>query len=376
MAGEYKDYYKILGVPRAATDKEIKAAYRKLARLHHPDVNPGDKGAEDKFKDIGEAYEVLSDAAKRHKYDEYGDQWKAYSQQQPAGGAQGGFGGYDYRSQGPGATTGFGGLDDLFSSIFGDTARSTGFGGFPNSSRTQPPRTLKENAEISIDISLEEAYHGTQRTFTLAIPERCPKCSGHGVITKSSSPCPDCQGTGKARGHRGLFAPECPKCMGSGRLTQPCDTCHGAGHIEKKRKLSDVKIPAGVRQAQRIRLAGQGAGGADIFLKVNILPDTRFQCDDNDIHTEFNVPYTVAALGGKAYVDSLDGRKVLTIPPGTQSGAKFRLTGLGMPSLKGASRGNLYAKAKISIGSDLTNREKELLYELAQIRNDEVTQKQ
>jgi chaperone protein DnaJ len=383
MAADYKDYYKILEIPKTADDKEIKAAYRKLARKYHPDVNQNDKASEEKFKEIGEAYEVLSDKEKRAKYDQYGDQWKEFSQAGgfngyngygfPGGDASGGFrsaGGYG------GGAQGFGGLDDLFSSLFGDAGRgsaASGFGGgFRVNNRQRPAANHRQNIDLNVEISLEEAYAGTTRSFNLGLPETCTRCSGRGTVPATGSKnCPSCDGTGKARGQRGIFAPDCPQCGGTGQATEMCPDCKGAGTIERKKRLSDVKIPAGIKHDQRIRLAGQGSGGSDI-LKVSVRPDVRFERKGDDLHTEFNLPFTVAALGGQASVETLEGRKVVSIPPGTQSGANFRLTGLGMPTLKGGVRGNLYAKAKLTVPKDLSPRERDLLYEIAKLRKDEV----
>ncbi|HEY3329559.1 MAG TPA: J domain-containing protein [Capsulimonadaceae bacterium] len=377
MASDYKDYYKILDIPKDADEKAIKAAYRKMARKYHPDVNPNDKSAEDRFKEIGEAYEVLSDKDKRQKYDQYGDQWKAFSQGGgPAGPDFGSGFGTGQAGYGGGAA-GFGGLDDLFSSLFGEGGRqSSGFSGGFRSTGSHRPRAAtahKQNVDLSVEITLEEAYHGTTRSFNLGIPETCARCSGRGAISSPGGRrCPTCDGTGKARGSRGIFAPDCPQCGGTGEAIEPCPECKGAGTIERKKRLSDVKIPAGIRQDQRIRLAGQGGGGSDIYLKVNIRHDPRFERNNDDLHTDFTVPFTVAALGGQATVETLEGRKVLSIPSGTQSGATFRLAGLGMPTLKGGVRGNLYAKAKLTVPKDLSAREKELLYEIAKLRKDEV----
>ncbi|MDR3709679.1 MAG: J domain-containing protein [Capsulimonadaceae bacterium] len=374
MAGEYKDYYKILGVSKDADDKEIKAAYRKLARKLHPDVNPGDRSAEDKFKEVGEAYEVLSDRDKRQKYDAYGDQWKAYSQ----GGGYGGFG-TNEAPGGPGSAgaAGFGGLDDLFASLFGDQTRQAGGAGFGGGFRTGPRHrgssSPRQTVDLSVEITLEEAFRGTTRSFNLAIPETCTRCSGQGTITiGEGKPCPSCGGTGKARGQRGIFAPDCPQCGGTGHAVEVCPECRGNGTIERKRRLSDVRIPAGIKQDQRLRLAGQGTAGSDVYLKVSIQPDARFERKADDLHTEFSLPFTVAALGGRAWIDTFDGRKSVTIPQGTQSGATFRLAGLGMPTLKGGARGNLYAKAKLTVPKDLSARETELLLELAKLRHDDI----
>jgi len=369
MASEYKDYYKILGISKEADDKEIKAAYRKLARKYHPDVNQGDKSSEEKFKEISEAYEVLSDKDKRQKYNMYGDQWKQYSQ---------GMGNGSAYADALGGMDGFGGLDDLFSSLFGDqsgrAAGAPGFGGgFRTSGRRQASAAPRQTVELAVEITLDESYRGTTRSFNLSLPEQCGRCNGRGAVAAAGArPCQACAGTGKARVHRGLFVQDCPQCGGTGQAMEACPDCRGTGAIDRKRRLSDVRIPAGIKPDQRLRLAGQGTNGSDVYLKVNIQPDPRFERKNDDLYGEFTVPFTVAALGGKAYIETFDGRKSVSIPPGTQSGATFRLSGLGMPTLKGGVKGNLYAKAKLTVPKDLSPREKELLIEIAAIRQDEV----
>lgn len=368
MAGEYKDYYKILGIAKDADEKEIKSAYRRMARKYHPDVNSGDKTAEDKFKDVAEAYEVLSDKDKRTKYDTYGDQWKAFSQ-------NGGFGGFHPSAGGP-STGGMGGLDDLFASLFGaDTGNAGGFGGFRAGGRTRTPTArAAANVEYPVEISFEEAFRGTTRSFTVTVPESCNRCHGTGTASAGrAKSCPVCNGTGKARAGRSIFGGACPQCGGSGQAQENCPDCHGSGTVDRQKRLTDVRIPAGIKEGQRVRLAGQGPGHSDLYLKVAIRPDPRYERKEDDLFTDFPVPYTVAALGGQAAVETLDGRKILTIPAGTQSGQHFRMTGLGFPRLKASGKGNLYARAKIVVPKSLSPRERELLQELAHLRKDEVS---
>lgn len=378
MAVDYKDYYQILGVSKGTSEKEIKAAYRKLARQYHPDVNPGDKTAEDKFKNVGEAYEVLSDTDKRAKYDQFGDQWKAYSQPGFGGGGGGPQGSGSYGD----ATFGGVGIDDFLASLFGGAGGGGapgGFGGFHDTRRTaRSQRQQEREVEYPIEITLEEAFKGTTRSFTLTLPDACGRCGGSGALSSGKhKPCNLCGGTGRAKGGRsGLFGGgTCPQCGGSGQTVEVCPECHGEGTVERQKRLSDVKIPAGVNEGQRIRLAGQGQNGGDLFLKVAVRPDARYERKGDDLHTDFPVPYTVAALGGEASVETFGGRKVLNIPAGTQSGQSFRLTGLGMPLLKtkGAQSGNLYARVKITVPKELSPRERELFTELAKLRQDKAT---
>jgi curved DNA-binding protein len=294
---EYKDYYAILGVSRDATDKEIKQAYRRLARKYHPDVNPGNKEAEEKFKEISEAYEVLSDKEKREKYDRFGQYW----QQAGRPGGTGGFtiedlGGFDFGF----GTGGPGGFTDFFEMLFGPRGTT----------RTRGP-VKGQDIEAQIEVSLQEAYTGTTKTFTIStVPGQPPK-----------------------------------------RL--------------------EVKIPAGVRDGSRIRLAGEGApsptGGpnGDLYLIVKILPDPVWERKGDDLYRDITVPFTVAALGGEVEVPTMRGKVSMKIPPGTQSGQTFRLSGLGMPRLGDHGRGDMYARVKISVPKTLTPRQRELMQELA-----------
>ena len=377
MAVDYKDYYKILGLPKTASEKEIKAAYRSLARKYHPDVNSGDKSAEDKFKDVGEAYDVLSDSDKRSKYDQFGDQWKNYSQS-GSGGSQGRSQDFDFGGAGGNNPS----IDDFLSSLFGGaggsgggfSAGQSGFGGRGGGGGRMSPAATEQDAEYPVDITLEEAYRGTTRSFTVTIPETCGQCGGAGAVSVGKGrPCPMCAGSGKVKGGRGLFGQSlCPQCGGTGQATETCPECHGEGTETKQRRLSDIKIPPGVTDGQRIRLAGQGASGGDLFLKIKLRANAKFERIGDDLKTDFAVPYTVAALGGEASVETFDGPRTLTIPAGTQSGQSFRLKGEGMPILKGGGRGNLQATVKITVPKDLSPRERDLLTELAKLRSDEV----
>ncbi|MBX6342321.1 MAG: DnaJ domain-containing protein, partial [Thermomicrobiaceae bacterium] len=314
---EFKDYYKILGVPRDADEKTIKAAYRKLARKYHPDVNKTDKQAEERFKEINEAYEVLKDPEKRAKYDRFGADWERYQQAEQAGaGADfsdwffGGRGGprvrYEYRTGGE-APSGGTGFSDFFETLFGDAfgdvfGRTTGRRG----RAARPERG--QDYEYPLEISLRDAVHGTTRRFDVQIQERCPSCGGTGL-----------------NGH-GV-----------------CPTCGGAGYTTRTKTL-EVKIPAGVRTGSRVRIAGQGApginGGAngDIYIKISIAPDPRFEVDGDDVRTEVEVPLYTAILGGEVIVPTLEKPVALKIPAGTQNGRVFRLRGKGLPSLKGSTR--------------------------------------
>lgn len=402
MGPSYKDYYKILGVEKSASEKEIKSAYRKLARKFHPDVNPGNKEAEEKFKDISEANEILSDKEKREKYDRFGDQWKMYSQGGNGGagfpGGAGGFpGGFRVEYGGPsGGAAGGPDLNDLFATLFGDMGAGPGAGrrsgarpnvrfseGFDGErvggGPTTAPRRAAPDSEAVINVSLEDAFNGATRALQLSVPETCQTCRGQGVrSTGTSRGCPACHGTGKqSRGFLGMGG-VCDMCGGTGQTDlENCPTCRGEGTVERPRRV-EVKIPAGVGEGQKIRLAGQGpaapGGGpnGDLFLVVHIEPHPMFERKGDDLYVDVPLLYTEAALGGEAKVPTLKGtRLTMRIPAGTQSGQTFRLGGQGMPKLRGGGSGDLFARAKVTVPKTLSARERELLTELAALHRAE-----
>ena len=332
MPPDYKDYYALLGVDKKANEKDIKAAYRKLARKYHPDVNPGDSAAEEKFKQVSEAYEVLSDTDKREKYDQFGDQWRAYSQGGGQGyggagaGAQGFPGGFrvDYGNQGGEQ---YGNLDDLFATLFGgmDVGGGSRMGERFGGMRQAAPRR-GQDVETNVTVSLEEAFSGTTRSLSLSIP--------------------------------------------TGRYDL------NTGRDDATTRKVEVKIPAGVQDGQKIRLSGQGGSGqggpGDLFLIVHVAPNKIFERKNDDLTVDVPVSFAVAALGGQAKVPTLKGtRLTMTIPAGAQSGQSFRLSGQGMPKLKGGGSGDLYARIKVSVPKHLTDRERELISELAALHPDE-----
>jgi len=325
-----KDYYAILGVSGSATDKEIKQAYRRLARKYHPDVNPGDKSAEARFKEINEANEVLSDPEKRKKYDQFGDQWQAAEQFAKAGrGAQ-----WDFGRGGGYTTYDFGDLGDL-GDIFGGIFQGfTGAGASTGAGRRAArPRSL----EHPVDVTLEEAYQGTKRVIQLQAEETCATCRGTGRV-------------GKAR----------------------CTTCGGAGRLLKPRRL-EVKIPPGVGDGSKVRIAGQGSegyGGAkgDLYLVVRVLPHQVFERKGDDLYAEIGIPLVTAVLGGEVAVPTLKGKVALKVPPETQNGKMFRLAGQGMPHLNDSSRGDLFARVKVTLPTKLTPQERQLFEQLKTYR--------
>lgn len=337
---EFRDYYKVLGVSRDADEKAIKAAYRKLARKYHPDVNKTDASAEERFKEINEAYEVLKDPEKRAKYDRFGADWERYREAETAGTTTGGGANWtdfsDWFSGGRGRTTtqqereAGAGFSDFFETLFGETlGRTQG----RRRTQTQPPQR-GQDYEYPVEVRLRDAYHGSTRRFDVQIQERCPTCGGTGL-----------------NGH-GL-----------------CPTCGGEGYIHRTKTL-EVKIPAGVRNGSRVRVAGQGAPGinggpsGDIYLTVKLVPDPRFELDGDNLRTDVEVPLYTALLGGEAIVQTLDNPVALTIPPETQNGRVFRLRGLGMPALKGNKRGDLLARIKVVLPTKLSADERHLFEQL------------
>jgi molecular chaperone DnaJ len=326
MAG--KDYYEILGVSRNASEKEIKQAYRSLARKHHPDINPGDKSAEAKFKEINAAYEVLSNPEKRKKYDQFGEQWE-YADQFAKSGRQERVR-WDFDRGGTsfeyGDVSGFG---DIFSSLFGDS----GIG-----SRAKRGPRHGQDVESPIEVTLEEAYHGSTRLMQLQTQEPCTACGGTGRV-----------------GNRA------------------CTICGGAGVKLNPRRL-EVKIPAGVRDGSRIRIAGEGgpglAGGkkGDLYLIVKVLPHKLFERKGDDLYAEVSVPLATAILGGEVKLPTLNGNISLSIPPETQNGKAFRLAGKGMPQLGNNKYGNMFAKVKVVLPTKLTEEEKKLFEKLRSLR--------
>ncbi len=326
MAG--KDYYQILGVSRTASEKEIKQAYRRLARKHHPDLNPGDKLAEVKFKEINAAYEVLSNPEKRKKYDQFGEQWEYADQFAKSGGQERVR--WDF---GKGGTTfeynDLGGFSDIFSSLFDDS-------GIGSRMRRGPRRG--QDIESPIKVSLEEAYHGSTRMMQLQTEEPCTACGGTGRV-----------------GNR------------------VCTICGGAGGKVNPKRL-EVKIPAGVRDGSRIRIAGEGgfglAGGSkgDLYLIVKVLTHKLFERKGDDLYTEVSVPLAIAILGGEVRLPTLNGNLSLKIPPETQNGKVFRMAGKGMPQLGNSKYGNMFAKVKVVLPSNLTEEEKNLFERLRSLR--------
>jgi molecular chaperone DnaJ len=346
-----RDYYEVLGVARTATEQEIKSAYRKLALKYHPDRNPGDKAAEDSFKEAAEAYAVLVDTDKRHMYDRFGH----------AGLGGAATGGFD-----PNAFTGFedilGGLGDIFG--FGDV-----FGGGRRRGGPQRGPDLRYDLEISF----EEAASGTETSIQIPRHEACETCHGTGAApgTKPTT-CQQCHGRGQLRYQQGFFtvARTCGQCRGTGSvISKPCTTCRGSGRIQKERKLT-VKIPAGIATGQRMRVSGEGEAGAaggpsgDLYVVIHVQDHPFWQRDGNDLYCEIPVNFPTLALGGEILIPTLDGEETFKIPDGTQTGSAFRLRGRGMPDVSGRGRGDLIVRVKVITPKKLSRDQKKLLEQL------------
>lgn len=348
-----RDYYDVLGVPRGATQDEIKKAYRKLARKYHPDVNPGDKQAEERFKEISEAYEVLGDEQKRAQYDQFGH----------VGDGGAGFGGF----QG----TGFGGLDDIFDMFFGGTGFGDGTGA---SRRPQPQRGADLRYDLTIDF--EEAAFGAKKNISIPRTENCSTCGGTGSAPGTSpSKCNVCGGTGEVRTTQntpfGRFQSirTCHRCHGTGEIiTSPCGTCHGQGRVRRTRNIS-ITIPAGVDTGSRLRVAGEGEAGilggppGDLYVIIRVRPHKVFERRKNDVYMEIPISIVQAALGDEIEVDTLDGKEKLRIPEGTQTGATFTIKGKGIPRLHGSGRGDQVVQVQVIVPTNLNDKQKQLLKE-------------
>jgi len=356
-----EDYYAVLGVPRDAKDKDIKKAYRRLARKNHPDVNPGDKGAEERFKRVQEAYDVLSDAKKRAIYDQYGF-YSENMREQPGGGAGGGTHAWDFSG------ADFGGAESSFGDIFADFFARGG------DSRSSGPRK-GEDLEHHLNISFMESIHGLSTRLTVNRRETCGVCQGAGVdSTRGSQTCPSCRGTGKELKARGVmrFSTPCRVCGGSGRVGGACSFCGGTGLVPSQETVT-VRIPPGVDSGFRMRVPRKGNGGimggppGDLYLIISVRPHELFRREGNDIVCTVPITVTEAALGTKIEVPTTDGKTLLRIPPGTQSGQKLRLRGKGAPSLRGEVRGNQIVEVRVVVPRVADERSKEILRELARL---------
>ena len=362
---EKRDYYEVLGIGKNATDAEIKSAYRKLAKKYHPDLNPGNKEAEEKFKEVNEANDVLSDPQKRQRYDQFGFAGVDPNYAAANGGGAGGFGG------------GFGGVDlgDIFGDIFGG-GFGGGFSGFGGGS---PPRTANvprkgHDIQASVILTFEEAAHGCSKKITINRQDTCPDCGGTGAA-KGTSPetCPDCGGRGyvvtQQRTPFGVMQSQqpCSHCGGRGTIIRnPCKTCRGTGKTAARKSL-EINIPAGIDDDQNIALRGQGDAGSnggpagDVIVHVTVKADPMFERDGYDVTIHVPITFSQAVLGDDVEVPTVDGRIVQHIPEGTQSGTKFRLRGQGIQYLNGRGRGDQYVIVDVEIPKKVTRAQREAL---------------
>lgn len=349
-----RDFYEVLGVSRSAADQDIKSAYRKLALQYHPDRNPGDKAAEERFKEAAEAYSVLADADKRARYDRFGHAGVA--------GAAGGSGGVDPTIFADFQDI-FGGLGDIFG--FGDM-----FGGGRRRSGPQRGTDLRYDLEITF----EQSAKGAETTIQIPRHETCQTCSGSGAAAgTSATTCPQCRGAGQLRYQQGFFtvARTCGQCRGTGKvIAKPCPTCRGQGAVEQQRKIT-VNIPAGIATGQRLRLSGEGEAGAqggpsgDLYVVIHVAEHQFFTRDGNDLHCEVPLSFATLALGGEVQVPGIDGDESVKVAEGTQPGTSVRVRGKGMPDVSGRGRGDLIVTVQGVTPKKLTKEQRKLLEQLA-----------
>ena len=372
MADQKRDYYEVLGVSKGVSDDELKKAYRKLAKQYHPDLNPGDKTAEAKFKEVNEAYEVLSDKDKRARYDQFGHAGvdPNFGAGGPGGGFGGGFGGFD-----------MGDIDlgDLFGSFFGG-----GFGGGGGGGRSRNAPQKGETIRAGVTITFEEAAFGCEKEITVTRTEPCEECKGSGCAPGTTEEiCPDCHGSGVVRIQRGgggfsfSTTAACTRCRGTGKIIhQPCKSCGGAGSVRRQKKLS-VTIPAGIDNGQAVSLRGQGGAGknggpaGDLLIGVTVQPHPIFRRDGTSVYMEQPVSFAQAALGAELQIPTIDGTVKYSMPEGTQTGTTFRLRGKGIPSLNGRGRGDQYVTVKVLVPTGLSRAQKEALHAFAESMGEE-----
>ena len=360
MAEQKRDYYEVLGVSKGASEDEIKKAYKKLARKYHPDLNPDNKEAEEKFKEVNEAYEILSDPNKKARYDQFG--FAGVDPNYGAGGAGGGFdGGFD-----------FGDLGDIFGSFFG--------GGFGGGRRTNPNAPQRgESIRLSLAISFEEAAFGCEKEVSVDRMEQCGTCHGNGCAAGTTPEvCPDCHGTGQVQVRRqtpmGVFATSspCGRCGGKGKIIhQPCPDCRGSGAV-RRRKTIQVSIPAGIDTGQTISVRGQGSAGknggpaGDLLVTITVRPHELFRREGTSVLCDAPITFAQAVLGAELEIPTIDGKVKYDLPEGTQSGTTFRLKGKGIPAINGRGRGDQYVTVYIETPRNLNREQKEALKKFAE----------
>ena len=356
-----RDYYEVLGVSKGASDDELKKAFRKEAKKYHPDLHPGDKEAEAKFKEVNEGYEVLSDSEKRQRYDQFGH---AGVDPNFGAGGGGGFGG------------GFGDFGDIFSDIFGG-----GFGGFGGGSRRNGPRRGADVRQ-TVTISFEEAAFGCKKKINVNKQEKCSTCGGNGAKPGTSpETCPHCHGTGQIQTQQRTIlgymtnVTTCPHCNGTGKqIKEPCRDCRGTGKV-RVAKTVEIDIPAGIDDTQTMQMSGHGEAGerggpnGDLLITIRVRPHAMFERRDNDIYLNMPITFVQAALGATLTVPTLDGIVEYDIPEGTQSGTRFRLRGKGVPFIRGKGRGDQYVTVTVEVPKNLSSKQKELLKEFDEDKN-------
>ncbi|HEY5915222.1 MAG TPA: molecular chaperone DnaJ [Verrucomicrobiae bacterium] len=351
-----RDYYEVLGVGRGSSEEEIKKAYRKMAIQHHPDKNPGDKTAEEKFKELGEAYEVLGDPQKRAAYDQYGHA------------------AFDRRAGGFSSAGGFHDPFEVFREVFGGGGIFEDLFGSGSHDPTQPQRG--DDLRYDMELTFEEAAHGCEKEISVTKQEKCDVCQGSGAEAGSRArTCPTCGGRGQVLSSRGIFsiAQTCPQCQGAGRiLDRPCRVCRGQGRRERLSKIK-LRIPAGVDTASRLRSAGNGEAGwrggppGDLYVVLHVKPHEIFQRDGDDLLCEVPVSFVQAALGAAIDVPTLDGSNSIRIPAGTQPGTMFKLKGKGIRNIQGYGFGDLHIRITVEVPTHLSGAQKAKLEEFAQL---------
>jgi molecular chaperone DnaJ len=363
-----RDYYEILGVTRSATAEDLKKAYRKLAIQFHPDKNPGDKKAEEKFKELSEAYEVLSDPQKRQMYDQFGHAGM--------GAAGGGPGGFDFQGFGGGAS-----INDIFGDIFGDLfGGAAGGGARGRGGRRRAGGRPGDDLRTSIDITFEEAAFGTEKVITVPKTVHCDTCAGSGAKPGTTpDTCSQCSGRGEVNFQQGVFAISrpCPRCQGTGQtISSPCQNCSGSGTLRKRSQIA-VKIPAGVDTGQRLKLSGEGEAGerggppGDLYVVLNVLPHDFFTREEADVICEVPVTFAHAALGAEIEVPTLEGKVKVKIPPGTQSHKILRLKNKGLARLGSYGRGDQLVRIIVEVPTQLSSEQRELLKRFSECNGDE-----
>jgi molecular chaperone DnaJ len=362
ILAEKRDYYEVLGVQKGASDDEIKKAFRRQSKKYHPDLNPGNKEAEEKFKEVNEAYQVLSDADKKSRYDRFGH--AGVDPNYGAGGAGGGFNGAGFD------------FSDIFGDIFGG-----GFNGFGGGSRRNGPRRGNDVRQV-VDLTFEEAAFGSTKKINLTKQEKCDTCGGTGAKPGTTAEtCSHCNGTGQIQTQQRTIlgymtnVTTCPHCKGEGKIIkEPCRDCRGTGKV-RKAKTIEINIPAGIDNGQTMQLTGQGEAGerggpnGDLLITIRIRPHEIFKRENNDVFITMPISFVQAALGATLTVPTLDGAVEYDIPEGTQTGTRFRLKGKGIPYIRSKNRGDQYVTVNVEVPKNLTAKQKEILKEFDEDKN-------